>query len=199
MRCLRQLSDKQLSAQIFLSKSNFNLLEDELHKNFNMDIKDLSGKKDSNKQSYHVRLVPPPVEVILPKLTHIYSIESHEYKFPIDFDLDKLDLDSYHRTIYVKDGISSDFSIKKVDFDEALLDSIKYTSYTLAYEISRYLNISPILAHRIITESKDGIDKILGLVNQFNDIIQDIIIPKVFNSLFTIKTEVKETEEKFNY
>lgn len=110
--------------------------------------------------------------------------------------MDKLDLDSYHRTIYVKDGISSDFSIKKVDFDEALLDSIKYTSYTLAYEISRYLNISPILAHRIITESKDGIDKILGLVNQFNDIIQDIIIPKVFNSLFTIKTEVKETEEK---
>ena len=196
MRCLRQLSDKQLSAQIFLSKSNFNILENELNENFNIDIKDLSGKKDTNKQNYHVRLVPPPVEVILPKLTHIYSIESHEYKFPIDFDLDKLDLDSYHRTIYVKDGISSDFSIKKVDFDEALLDSIKYTSYTLAYEISRYLNISPILAHRIITESKDGIDKILGLVNQFNDIIQDIIIPKVFNSLFTIKTEVKETEEK---
>ena len=196
MRCLRQLSDKQLSAQIFLSKSNHNILEDELHKNFNMDIKDLSGKKATNKQNYHVRLVPPPVEVILPKLTHIYSIESHEYKSPIDFELDKLDLESYRRTIYVKDGISSEFSIKKIDFDEALLDSIKYTSYTLAYEVSRYLNISPILANKIISESKDGIDNILNFVNQFNGIVQDIIIPKVFNSLFSIKTEVKETEEK---
>ena len=196
MRCLRQLSEQQLTAQIFLSKSNFNILEDELHKNFNIDIKDLSGKKNTNKKTYHVRLVPPPVEVILPKLTHIYSIESHEYKNPINFELDKLNLEKYRRMVYVKDGMSSDLTIKTIDFNKDLLDSIKYTAYTLAYEVSRYLNISPLLANRIIVEAEDGVDNVLKIVSEYNEIVHDHIIPKIFNTLYTVKTEVKETEEK---
>lgn len=38
MRCLRAITDERLTATVFLSKENFDTLDDELHKNFNMEI-----------------------------------------------------------------------------------------------------------------------------------------------------------------
>ena len=40
MRCLRQLTKEQLKATIFLSKENYDTLDDELRKNYNMEISD---------------------------------------------------------------------------------------------------------------------------------------------------------------
>ena len=36
MRCLRKLTDEQLKATVFLSKENYDTLDDELRKNYNM-------------------------------------------------------------------------------------------------------------------------------------------------------------------
>lgn len=41
MRCLRAITDERLTATVFLSKENFDTLDDELHKNFNMEILEL--------------------------------------------------------------------------------------------------------------------------------------------------------------
>lgn len=41
MRCLRNITDDRLTATVFLSKENYDTLDDELHKNFNMEIKAL--------------------------------------------------------------------------------------------------------------------------------------------------------------
>lgn len=38
MRCLRAITDERLTATVFLSKENFDTLDDELHKNFNMEM-----------------------------------------------------------------------------------------------------------------------------------------------------------------
>jgi len=70
-----------------------------------------------------------------------------------------------------------------------------YSAFTLAGEIARYLNISPILAARIIEESKDGEGLILESVNKYNEVLDDIIIPKIFHSLFEVTCEIK-TEDK---
>lgn len=196
MRCLRQLSDKQLTAQIFLSKSNFNILEEELSKNFKIDIKDLTNSQKSEKQKYKVRLVPPPVEVILPKLTHTYAFQKKVYSSPIDFGLKDRDYSSYESVVYKKEGIASELTIKKKEFSEDQKISLTYSPYTLSFEIAKYLNISPILTNRIISESKDGIDNIIEVVNKYNDVVQDIIIPTVFNALFSIDSEVMEKDEK---
>lgn len=39
MRCLRAITDERLTATVFLSKENFDTLDDELHKNFNMEMR----------------------------------------------------------------------------------------------------------------------------------------------------------------
>lgn len=45
MRCLRTITDDRLTATVFLSKENYDTLDDELHKNFNMDIKNMKTNR----------------------------------------------------------------------------------------------------------------------------------------------------------
>ena len=194
MRCLRQLSDEQLTAQIYLSQSNFKILEDELNKNFNMDIKDLGNQKVDNKRLYNVRVLPPPIYIRVPKKIHNYYLVEKQYKEPIDFGLKTLDVSKYQSVIYRKDSIASDSSIKVSEF-KGVQDVISYSIYTLSYEISKFLNLSPILVSKILTEAKDGTETILEYVNKYNGILHDELIPKVFRLLFEVKSEVKETEE----
>lgn len=60
MRCLRAITDEQLTATVFLSKEDFDTLDDELHKNFNMEIKDIKNPTNTDRQKYKVRVLPPP-------------------------------------------------------------------------------------------------------------------------------------------
>lgn len=72
---------------------------------------------------------------------------------------------------------------------------MKYSEYSLAGEVARYLNISCILAAKILRESVDGADVILDAVNRYNAVLDDYIIPGVFHALFDITAELK-TEDK---
>ena len=117
-----------------------------------------------------------------------------EYKDPVDFGLKSLDITKYKSAIYRKDSMAGDSAIKVSDFNQKI-DVITYSQYTLSFEISKFLNLSPILVSRILSEAKDGIETILEYVNRFNEILHDELIPKVFRLLFEIKSEVKETED----
>lgn len=72
---------------------------------------------------------------------------------------------------------------------------MKFSAFSLAGELARYLNISCILASRILRESVDGIDAILDAVNRYNEILNDIIVPGVFHALYEVKSEL-HTEDK---
>lgn len=63
------------------------------------------------------------------------------------------------------------------------------------YDVTKYLNISCILAARILRESVDGIDTVLDAVNRYNAVLDDYVIPTVFHALFDITSELK-TEDK---
>lgn len=194
MRCLRKITDEQQTASVYLSKENFDTLNDELNKNFNMEIKDLKDPSGSKKVPYKVKVLPPPRYLTVKQIKHKYSLTEKGYTAPIDFALGELDLDKYKAVIYEKDGLVRDMSIKKRDAD-SLRDNTKYSAFTLAAEISRYLNISPILVSKILSESKDGTDTVLEYINKYNEILFDVVVPKIFKSLFEVKCE-RITEDK---
>lgn len=52
MRCLRAITDDRLTATVFLSKENYDTLDDELHKNFNMEIKDIKNPGNANRHKF---------------------------------------------------------------------------------------------------------------------------------------------------
>ena len=87
MRCLRAITDELLTATVFLSKENFDILNDELHKNFNMEIKDIKKPSSTNRHKYQVRVLPPPRTITLKRVWHEYSLHEKEYSDHVDFKL----------------------------------------------------------------------------------------------------------------
>lgn len=194
MRCLRAITDERLTATVFLSKENFDTLDDELHKNFNMEIKDIKNPTNADRQKYKVRVLPPPRTITLKRVWHEYSLHEKEYSTPVDFKLTGADLSKYRSVMYEGDSLARDTTVKEKTVDH-LQNNTKYSAFSLAGEVARYLNISCILASRILRESVDGLDTILDAINRYNAILDDYIIPAVFHALFEVTSELR-TEDK---
>lgn len=194
MRCLRSITNERLQATVFLSKENFDTLDDELHKNFNMEIKDLKNQSASKKETYEVRVLPPPRSITLKRVWHEYTLLEKEYLEPISFNLDTVDLSKYASVMYERDSLARDTTVKEINIDY-IKDNMKFSEFSLVGEISRYLNVSCILISRILREATDGIAKILETVNKYNEVINDIIIPTIFNALYVVKSELR-TEDR---
>ncbi len=194
MRCLRAITDERHTASIFLSKENFDILDAELHKNFNMEIKDLSDKKADTSIPCKVRVLPPSRTITLKKIWHEYILNEKEYTTPIDFGLTDADLSKYSSKVYERGTIVRDLTVKEKNIDY-IQEKIKYNELFLVSEVARYLNISCILVSKILRESKDGIDVILDRINRYNEVIYDFIVPGIFNVLYEINVE-RKTEDK---
>lgn len=195
MRCLRKITDEQQIASVYLSKENFDTLDEELNKNFNIGITDLRNHSASPKKPYKVRALPPPRYLTIKQIKHRYSLIEKGYSEPIDFKLDEIDMEKYKAVIYEREGLARDVSVKEHSADE-LKEKARYSQYSLAAEISRYLNISPVLASRMMSESKDGVEKIIETVNKYNDILFDVLVPKVFQTLFEVKCDITTEDKK---
>lgn len=149
MRCLRKITTEQLTATVFLSQENYDILDDELNKNFNMDISDMSNPATKDRQRFKVRVLPPPRTIKLKRIWREYSLTEKGYSVPIDFELATTDFSKYAAVMYEKDSISHDMTVKVTNIDN-LKQQMCYSNFSLAGEIARYLNISCILAERII-------------------------------------------------
>lgn len=194
MRCLRAITDDRQTATVFLSKDNYETLDKELHKNFNMEIKDIKNPSNANRHKYKVRVLPPPRTVTMKQISHEYTLVEKDYSEPVDFGLSDADLSKYASIMYERDSLAKDTTVKEKNIDY-LQDKMKYSAFSLTGEIARYLNISCVLINKILIESVDGIDMILESVNKYNAILHDYIIPGIFHALFDVKTEIK-TEDK---
>lgn len=194
MRCLRAITDERLTATVFLSKENYDTLDDELHKNFNMEISDIKNTSTDDRHKYQVRVLPPPRSIRLKRVWHEYTVSSKEYSTPVDFGLVGADLSKYSSVMYKRDSIANDTSTKQSNADEYQV-KMQYSAFSLAGEVARYLNISSILAAKILREAQDGMDVILADVNRYNAVLDDIIIPTIFHALFDV-TAIQKTEDR---
>lgn len=196
MRCMRAITTERQTATVFLSSENYKILDQELHKNFNMSIKDITNSSKTDRRTVQVRVRKPPEKIILKRIWHEYSLHTKEYKNPVDFNLKNTDLSKYTAKVIERGTIAHESSrIKETNIDY-IHDNQKFSAYTITGEISRYLNLSPILIDRILKEAVDGIDTILNAVNKYNDVLYDIIIPGVFKTLFEVKSELKSEDKE---
>ena len=188
MRCLRQITEAQQRAIVRLSKDNLDILDAELHKNFRVSIGDINAtSKTTPKQLYQVRLMKSK-KLHLTRISHKYDLLEKKYSAPIDFKLGEVDYDKYASHVYEKASLTDDRTIKKEVVD--IKDSVAYTRYMLAAEVARYLNISPVFADRIMSECVDGADVVTETVSKYNEVLTDIIIPTIFNTLYEVKRSV---------
>ena len=110
----------------------------------------------------------------------------------ISFDLDSIDLEKYKSTIITKDGLDErSFATKKEFVSE---ENRSMSKYEICFEIARYLNRSPIFIEKLLNESGQ-FDEVADLVSKYNEILYDVIIPGVFNFLYTITDEKKNVKK----
>lgn len=196
MRCLREIGPIQETGQVYLSDENLIILNKELEENFRLSTEDLEGA-GTKKKKYTVKLVPPKVKLKLKRVKKLHSLKELEKKDPIHFGLKKVDVEKYKLIHTEKEGliIGGSSGKKKIEDVTHLRIKSQFSILSLVSEISRYLNRSCLEIESILLDSKEGINTILKHVNSYNELLYDVIIPKLFTHLYEL-IEYEHTEDE---
>lgn len=193
MRCLRAIEPMQQTGMVFLSDENIKILDAELQENFKMSVDDLN-KTGKETELIDVKVLPPPVKIKLKKVRKLHQLKDKQIVSKVKFEFENADVEKYK---IIGSRRSIDDLSKKISADKDMSlykDKRMFTELTLCAEISRYLNISPLRIKNILRESEDGITTILQHINEYNELLYDWIIPKLFSELYELETFEKTDE-----
>jgi len=197
MRCLRQVGDVQHTGQVYLSYDNMNILNDELQQNFRISAEEFQGAGKS-KKTYKVHVVPPPRKIKLKRIKRQFQVEEKKLSGTVDLGLEEIDTEKYKLLHYTQDGLTAAYAAKQKEIKAEDLSHLReqrvFSELTLVAEISRYLNKPCLTIENILAQTKEGTEKILEMVNEYNELLYDEVIPRLFHEMYNIST-VESTEE----
>lgn len=198
MRCLRAIDHPpQRTGNIYLSRENEEILDKELNQNFRVGL-DQIKEAGTTSTAVEVRPVPPPVTVKIKRIKRLWQVTERLPGAGVRFDLDQVDREKYQAIRTEQAGLTFDDARKAKKLSMQLRDSGQrnFSALTLTAEISRYLNRSPIVIEGVLRESHDGMDALVALVNEHNDLVYDWLIPRLFHAFFDVEPFQKEKEEE---
>jgi hypothetical protein len=191
MRCLRSIGIGQQTGEVYLSDENIQILEDELQQNFRVSLDEFRAA-GTNKKPYQIHLVRK-VKIKLRRVRKQYQLIEKPLPGEIDLELEKADLERY-RLLHTVRGDIRTFGVIQTEDLSSLRERQEFSELTLVAEISRYLNIPCLRVEEVLAHTKNGVEKILENVNIFNELLYDWVVPRLFNELYEIKSDV-HTEE----
>jgi len=196
MRCLRSIGDIQETGHVYLTNENMALLDKELQANFRISTDEMQS---IGKDKIHVQIRPvQPIEKIkLKRIKRRFTMKEKELKDGQELRLDSIDLSGYRIMHETMEGLNhSEFTNRPKEVKEItyIKEQFEFTEYNLVAEIARYLNKPCLQINKIIASTQEGFSGILELVNQFNEILYDHVIPRLFESLYDIDSEQEEED-----
>lgn len=140
-----------------------------------------------------VRIVKKSIKVKVKKVHKLYKMNRKRISEQVDLELNKVDVEKYKikrskRSIYDLTDVRAREDITNVK------DQRTFSSFTLIAEIARYLQMSPLEIKHILETSKEGVEEICKYVNEFNELLYDEVIPRLFKDLFDIQEFNNEEE-----
>ena len=184
MRCLRQIGEGQQTGHVYLSDENTQILDDELQQNFRLTIDEIHDI-GAEKVNYEVRVKQPPVKVTLQRIRRLHQLVEKQPQRGLDLELDKADTDKYRLVHRQRAGLSPSDE-EHVEDLTASKERRDFSQLTLCAEIARYLNRSPLEIEDILMNTRERTDEILRRVNEFNELLYDCVIPRLFNALYDL-------------
>jgi type III restriction enzyme len=194
MRCLRAITTIQQRATVHLSVENKAILDDELKQNFRLSIKDITDRPDED-QPVQVRVRTPKITVKLKRIRKLYVKKDKVPPTGLDFGTATLDESKYRIVVGVQRSISSTNRIA-ADVTEEYKRREKYTALTLVAELSRYMNKSPLVVQEVLERSKEGLPALVELTNKYNEVVYDLLVPKLFEAFYELQVYEKQEEEE---
>ena len=204
MRCLRSVGQAQHTGHVFLSNDNLEILNDELQQNFRISADELQ-KTASDKERVEVRVVEPPVKIKLVRVRKQYTMRDKKLSPGQALGLDRSNKEAWstlvekYRLIETQqDGLNVADAARAPTsrtFDlTARREKRAFSRMTLVSEVSRYLNRSPLEIEDLLDATKEGTDELVAMTNEFNELLYDEIIPRLFRQLYDLD-ESQKTEE----
>ena len=194
MRCLRQIGDGQQTGHVYLSEENEQILKDELQQNFRVSIEEIQNT-GAEKIDYKVKVNKPPVKVKLVRIRKTHQLVEKQPQNGLYLELDQVDTEKYWIIEKEYEGLESSQPVQTEDRTE-VRERREFSRLTLSAEIARYLNRSPLEIEDILTNTQEGMDEILRNVNEFNQLLYDEIIPRLFNALYDLKKDESHEPEE---
>ena len=206
MRCFRSIGETQHTAHVYLSAENLQILNDELSQNFRLSADDLNNA-NSHKQRYDI-LVKEPVERIkLQRVRRSFELIEKELAPNRELGINRADKSAwqmltgkYNLLETVQSGIEPSqigktTSSKTIDRTE-LRQKVEFSEIMLVSEVARYLGRSPLEIEAILQSTGEGIQNILDAINEYNELLYDVVIPRLFGLLYDLEQhEIKEEHE----
>ncbi|MAB41903.1 MAG: type III restriction endonuclease [Pseudomonadales bacterium] len=205
MRCLRAIGEAQHTGHVFLSDDNLRTLNDELQQNFRISADELQ-KTGKNKERVQVRVVEPQVKIKLVRVRKLFQMREKQPApgqelMPERASREKWNelVEKYRLIETQQDGLTATATAHASGsrtFDlTARRERHTFSSMTLVAEVSRYLNRSPLEIEALLDATKEGTGKLVAIANEFNELLYDEIIPRLFRLLF----ELDEYEKREEY
>lgn len=203
MRCLRSIGEAQHTGHVFLSNSNLEILNDELQQNFRISTDELQ-KTGKDRERVQVR-VDKKVKIKLVRVRKLFQMREKQPTpgqalMPERASREKWNelIEKYRLIETQQEGLSVSDAAQASSsrtFDLTLRrEKRNFSPITLVAEISRYLNRGPLEIEGLLAATKEGIDELVVIVNEFNELLYDEIIPRLFRQIFDLD-ESQETEE----
>ncbi len=186
MRCLRAIGIAENTGHVYLSAENRQILDDELQQNFRVSI---SGIEKGGTASEPVRTqVKLPVEKV--KLKRVRRLFNMQEKAPPDsfsLDLVSATTEGYRLIHTEREGLAEYKQATKSEDLSHLRERRTFSAMTLVAEVARYLNKPCLEIEALLERSSEGMPTLLARVNEFNELLYDWVIPRLFDLLYKIE------------
>lgn len=194
MRCLRSIGEAQHTGQVYLTHENLGILNDELQQNFRISASELEGK-GTGREPVQVRVLKQE-KITLKRIKKSYNLTEKELTEGIALIPEREDKQKWHEMTEkyllihtIQEGLTpgkaSTAPSKTEDLTERR-EKVSFSELTLVAEIARYLNRSPLEIDDILGRTKEKSGGLISLVNDFNELLYDVIIPRLFNELYSL-------------
>lgn len=204
MRCLRAIGEAQHTGHVFLSDANLNTLNDELQQNFRISADELQ-KTGKDKERVEVRVVEPPVKIKLVRVRKLYQMREKQLVHGQELIPERSAREKWNELIEKyrlietrQDGLTAVDAARASGSRTFDLTSRRekraFSPMTLVAEVSRYLNRSPLEIEELLDATKEGTDELVTIANEFNELLYDEIIPRLFRLLFDLDEYEKKDE-----
>lgn len=192
MRCLRSIGDVQQTGRVYLSQENVQILEDELQENFRVSIEEMQNSGD-DREAVRIRVKEPVEKISLIRVQRLFKLKPRNPEPGFSLDLSEAPTEQYRLIHTERDGLTADSRAILEEDISHLREQRQFSAITLVAEIARYLNLPCLQIEEVLANTAEGMSAILACVNEFNEILYDWVIPRLFDALYEIR-EHEDTE-----
>lgn len=197
MRCLRSIGPEQETGFIYLSRENQDILDDELQQNFRVTTDEIGPKKTDTSSTVEITAVPPPVIIKMKRHQELYRTVKKDTPEPVAVDLSDHAMEQFRVTLerrtHLRDRPTSVEDITDRQSHKT------YSRLTLVGELARHFSgdgISPFDIEEALEDIDGGLDALVDAVNKYNDVIYDILVPRLFHAFFEVEKFQRSVDEE---